>query len=91
MDFGLHISAMVRVGTLMFELMEPTREGVGPVGKFIADRGEGIHHISMKVDDYKAAKEDFEGKDMKILDAGGAMGFIHPKSAKGILVELTEM
>ncbi|MEE8400340.1 MAG: VOC family protein [Desulfobacterales bacterium] len=91
MDFGLHISAMVRVGTLMFELMEPTQEGVGPVGKFIVERGEGIHHISMKVDDYKTAKEDFEGKDMKILDAGGSMGFIHPKSAKGILVELTEM
>ncbi len=80
-----------RVGTVTFELMEPTREGVGPVGGFIAKRGEGLHHISMKVDDYGAAKEEFEGKEMKIMDAGGAMGFIHPKSAKGILVELTEM
>ena len=60
MDFGLHISAMVKVGTLTFELMEPAQEGVGPVGKFIADRGEGIHHISLKVDSYKEAKEDFE-------------------------------
>ncbi len=91
MNFGLHISAMVRVGTLMFELMEPTQEGVGPVGKFIAERGEGIHHISLKVDEYKGAKEDFESKALKVLDAGGAMGFIHPKSAKGILVEFTEV
>jgi len=91
MNFGLHISAMVKVGTLMFELMEPTQEGVGPVGKFIAERGEGIHHISLKVDDYKSAKSDFESKALSILDAGGAMGFIHPKSAKGILVEFTEI
>ncbi len=91
MDFGLHISAMVRVGTVAFELMEPTQEGVGPVGGFIAKRGEGLHHISMKVGDYKVAKEDFESKEMRIIDTGGPMGFIHPKSAKGILVELTEI
>lgn len=91
MNFGLHISAMVSVGTLVFELMEPTQEGVGPVGKFLTERGEGIHHISFKVDSYKASKEDFEAKALKILDAGGAMGFIHPKSAKGILIEFTEI
>ena len=91
MNFGLHISAMVRVGTVTFELMEPTKEGVGPVGGFIAKRGEGLHHISMKVGDYKVAKEDFESKEMRIMDTGGPMGFIHPKSAKGILIELTEI
>lgn len=91
MNFGLHISAMVNVGTVTFELMEPTQEGVGPVGKFIAERGEGIHHISFKVDEYKGAKEDFEKKALQILDAGGQMGFIHPKSAKGILIEFTEI
>jgi len=91
LDFGEHISAMVRVGSLTFELMEPTKEGVGAVGKFIAERGEGIHHISLKVDDYNTAKEDFEGKSLTVLPTGGPMGFIHPRSAKGILFEFTQM
>jgi len=91
MDFGLHVSAMIKIGTLVIELMEPTQEGVGPVGKFIADRGEGVHHISLKVDDYKGAKEDFESKDMRIIGDAGVMGFIHPKSAMGSLVEFTQL
>lgn len=91
LNFGAHVSAMVKVGTLTFELMEPTQEGVGPVGKFIADRGEGIHHVSLKVDDYKEAKADFESKDMRIIGDAGIMGFIHPKSAMGTLFEFTQM
>jgi methylmalonyl-CoA/ethylmalonyl-CoA epimerase len=93
MNFGLHISAIVKVGdTLAFELMQPTQEGVGPVGKFVADRGEGLHHISLKVDDFKSSKEDFEGKGLTIKgEMGGVMAFIHPKTCKGVLVEFTQV
>lgn len=92
MNFGLHISAIVRVGPLAFELMQPTQEGVGPVGKFVAERGEGLHHISLKVSDFKEAKEAFEKKDLKIMgEMGGVMGFIHPKTCKGVLVEFTQV
>jgi methylmalonyl-CoA epimerase len=92
MNFGLHISAVVKVGALAFELMQPTKEGVGPVGKFVAERGEGLHHISLKVDDYKTAKDDFVSKGLEIKgEMGGVMAFIHPKSCKGVLVEFTQI
>ncbi len=92
MNFGLHISAVVKVGSLAFELMQPTQEGVGPVGKFVAKNGEGLHHISLKVDKYAGAKEQFQecGFDIK-GEMGGVMAFIHPKSCKGMLVEFTEV
>jgi methylmalonyl-CoA/ethylmalonyl-CoA epimerase len=92
MDFGLHISALVKVGNLAFELMQPTQEGVGPVGKFLAEKGEGLHHISLKVDNYQSTKEHFESKDLRVLgEVGGVMAFVHPKTCKGILVEFTEV
>jgi len=92
MNFGLHISAVVKVGPLAFELMQPTQEGVGPVGKFVAERGEGLHHISLKVDDYKSSKADFESKGFDIKgEMGNVMAFIHPKTCKGVLVEFTEV
>ena len=92
MNFGLHISAIVKVGELAFELMQPTQEGVGPVGKFIAEKGEGLHHISLKVDKYADAKTEFENKELKVMgEMGGVMAFIHPKTCKGMLVEFTEI
>jgi len=92
MDFGLHISALVKVGDLSLELMQPTQEGVGPVGKFIAEKGEGLHHISLKVDKFQSAKDDFESKNLRVMgEMGGVMAFIHPKTCKGILVEFTEI
>jgi methylmalonyl-CoA/ethylmalonyl-CoA epimerase len=92
MNFGLHISAVVKVGALAFELMQPTQEGVGPVGKFVAEKGEGLHHISLKVDKFQTAKADFETRDLKVMgEMGGVMAFLHPKTCKGILVEFTEV
>ena len=92
MNFGLHISAIIKVGSMKFEIMQPTQEGEGPVGKFIAKNGEGLHHISLKVSDYKEAKTDFENKDLAVMgEFGEIMAFIHPKSCKGILVEFTQV
>lgn len=91
MNFGMHTSAVVKVGTLFFELMEPAQEGVGPVGKFVAEKGEGIHHISLKVDKYQEAKADFESKGLQTMGDMGVMGFLHPKTCKGMLVEFTEV
>jgi methylmalonyl-CoA/ethylmalonyl-CoA epimerase len=92
MNFGLHTSAVVRVGTLAFELMQPAQEGMGPVGKFLAEKGEGIHHISFKVEKFSDAKADFESKGLKVMgEMGGVMAFIHPKTLMGILAEFTEV
>ena len=91
-DFGLHLSAMVKLGTLTLELMQPTQEGVGPVGKFIAAQGEGLHHISLKVKNYKEAKAAYEQKGLRIMgEMAEIMAFIHPQTCKGVLVEFTEV
>ncbi len=92
LNFGLHISAIVRVGTLAFELMQPTQAGLGPVGKFLKERGQGIHHISLKVDNFSETKADFESKGLQIMgELGGVMAFIHPRTLMGILAEFTEV
>lgn len=92
MNFGLHISAVMKLGSMAFELMQATQEGMGPVGKFIAKNGEGIHHISLKVKKFADAKAEFEKNGMQVMgEMGGVMAFIHPKTAKGCLVEFTEV
>lgn len=95
-DFGLHISAMMKLGTMTFELMQPTKEGEGPVGKFIAKNGGGgIHHVSLKVKNYAEANKELTGKGLQTLGEtevwGGKMAFIHPKSNLGCLFEFTEV
>ena len=83
--------AFLPAGESMIELIMPTSEDSG-VAKYLAKRGEGLHHISLKVSDYKEAKKDFENKDLTVMgEFGEIMAFIHPKSCKGILVEFTQV
>ena len=79
------------VGEIGFELMESTTPD-GDVAKFIEKNGEGLHHISVKLDDWAKGLEEFEGKGFRIIGKTPAMktAFIHPKTCKGILIELTE-
>ena len=76
-------------------LLEPT----GPesaIAKFLEKRGEGIHHICLEVDDVDAELKALEEKGVKLIDregrpgAAGRIGFLHPKSAAGVLVELVQ-
>jgi len=84
------------IGGVHLELLEPTSPD-GPVAKFIEKRGEGIHHISILVDNIENSIESIKEKGIKIIDetprkgAGGSkMAFIHPKSTHGVLLELYE-
>ena len=60
------------------------------VGKAVASRGEGLHTLSMEVDDLAATIKDLEGNGVQLIGVGSPQVFIHPKSANGILVQLTE-
>ncbi len=84
------------IGGVHLELLEPTSPD-GPVAKFIEKRGEGIHHISILVDNIENSIESIKEKGIKLIDetprkgAGDSkMAFIHPKSAHGVLLELYE-
>ncbi|MCP4221016.1 MAG: methylmalonyl-CoA epimerase, partial [bacterium] len=77
--------AFFTVGDVHIELTAPTEED-SPVGKFIAKRGTGIHHIAYEVDDIKAQIADFQEKDVRMIDkeprigaAKAKIAFAHPK------------
>jgi len=83
-------------GETRIELLEPT-ESESPVAKFVERRGEGVHHIALKVRNIEAVLEELKGKGLKLVDekprigVGGAkIAFIHPKSTRNVLLELCE-
>lgn len=94
-DQGVRV-AMLPIGESRIELLEPTGEET-PVGKFIAKRGAGIHHLCVEVEDVAAKLADLKAKGVRLIDeqprigAGGALvAFVHPASTGGVLIELTQ-
>ena len=90
------VASTFRVGDSMIELVQPTRPD-SPVGKFLARRGEGVHHVAYEVGDLEAALSELKGRGVELIDeeprtgAGGMrIAFIHPKGAFGVLIELVE-
>lgn len=88
--------AMVPVGESRLELLEATSEN-SPIAKFIAKRGEGLHHVCLRVPDLPAAvarlKKDgvrLVSEEIKIGAGGHRYVFVHPSSACGVLLELVE-
>jgi methylmalonyl-CoA/ethylmalonyl-CoA epimerase len=88
--------AMIRCGESRIELLEPTTE-VSPIAKFLAQRGGGVHHICLATTDIRADQRILQAEGFQLLrpeptrGAGGCwVQFIHPKSAAGVLVELSE-
>ncbi len=90
-------AASFRVGDLEIELMRPLDED-SPIGRFIARRGEGIHHIAYKVDDVADALRRAQEAGVQAIDqeprTGGdgrtRIGFLHPRGTFGVLTELEE-
>ena len=61
-----------------------------PVGKAIEGRGEGMHTVSLAVDDLAASVKAMQEAGVQLIGVGGPQVFVHPKSAHGVLVQLTE-
>jgi methylmalonyl-CoA epimerase len=87
---------MVPVGETRLELLEATSED-SVIAKFIANRGEGLHHISIRVPDLKAAVQKLKSggtrlvsNEIKIGAGGHRYIFLHPSSTAGVLIELVE-
>ena len=87
------ISSIVSIRGGNLELMEPTGAD-GPVGQFMKNSRGGLHHFSVLCDDLEALVSDLEKKGFKIIgkmfEGPDRVAFIHPKSAKGLLIELTD-
>ena len=87
---------MVPVGESRIELLEPMSAD-SPIGKFLAKRGEGLHHVALHVDDLSGTVERLKASGTRLISdeikvgAGGHLYvFVHPSSAGGVLLELVE-
>lgn len=85
------------LGQTKIHLVEST-EPYGPIGRFIENKGEGIHHISFAVNDLSAALKEAASKGVQLIDTepklspeGYKIAFLHPKSTRGVLTQLCEL
>ncbi len=88
--------AMIAVGGSYVQLLQPLGPET-PVGRFIATRGEGMHHIALAVADIDQALAHLAAEGVRLIDEtarvggrGARIAFIHPKAFAGTLVELVE-
>ena len=87
--------AMLPVGEPRIELLEPT-DPDSVIGKFLDKRGEGLHHVALKVPDLNASVEKLRASGARLLNeprtgAGGHLYvFVHPSSTGGVLLELIQ-
>ena len=88
--------AFVMEGETRLELLESlTPDGV--IARFIAKRGEGMHHVAFAVSDIRKAMAEFRAKGAEVIDAeprrghgGRLVAFVHPRSLHGVLLELVQ-
>jgi methylmalonyl-CoA epimerase len=86
----------MRVGSGRIELLRPLGEDT-PVGKFLANRGPGMHHVAFLVSDLRASLRGAAGAGAELIDSeprpglfGLEVAFIHPGSVAGVLVEYVQ-
>jgi len=87
----------IDTGNTRLELIESTSEE-SAIAKYIAKKGEGIHHICLLVDDIKAVLDRLKAEGFKLIDdeprsgaEGTKVAFVHPKAANGVLIELKQL
>jgi len=88
--------ALLKAGEASVELLEPTSKDSSLV-KFLAENGEGLHHIAFAVDDIERSMDELKGRGFRFVyekpaegKFGSRVNFIHPKATGGVLVELTQ-
>lgn len=89
-------TALIPAGDARIELLEPT-SAESPVGRFLAKRGEGLHHVALHVENISAALETLKAQGARLISdeiqigAGGHLYFfVHPSSAGGVLLEICQ-
>ena len=94
-DEGMR-SVMIPVGESRLRLLEPLDKGTG-LGKFLAQQGEGLHHLALHVDDISGTFEEMKQAGVRLISeeieigAGGRLHFlVHPSAANGVLLEICQ-
>jgi len=88
--------AMLPIGESRIELLEPVTED-SPISKFLKNRGPGIHHIAVEVEDIEHALKQLKTRGLRLIDEhprkgaeGCLVAFVHPASSGGVLLELVQ-
>jgi methylmalonyl-CoA/ethylmalonyl-CoA epimerase len=92
-----HVRAhFIPVGDAALELLEATSPA-SPIARYLEKRAPGLHHITLRVDDIRAAIGQLQSRGVRMIDSeprpgahGSLVAFIHPSSAHGVLVELKQ-
>src|SRR5687767_7276409 len=86
----------IPAGESAIELLEATAED-SPIARYVAKRGPGLHHLTLRVDDIEAALAQLKARGVRLIDEtpragahGARVAFVHPASAHGVLIELTQ-
>src|SRR5687767_8834855 len=86
----------IATGPSSLELLQATAPD-SPIAKFLEKRGPGLHHITLRVDDIRAALAQVKSKGVRLIDEqprpgaeGSLVAFVHPAGAHGVLVELKQ-
>jgi methylmalonyl-CoA epimerase len=94
-DQGVH-ELLLSAGDAFVQLVAPLSPDT-PVGRFLARRGEGVHHVGYAVPDVAAALADLRTQGVEVIEpaprigsGGTTIAFLHPKSMGGVLVELVQ-
>ena len=94
-DQGVH-ELLFRSGDAFVQLVAPLAPDT-PVGRFLSGRGEGVHHVGYLVPNVAAAVAELRAEGFEVVDpapstgsGGTVVAFVHPKSVRGVLVELVE-
>jgi methylmalonyl-CoA/ethylmalonyl-CoA epimerase len=88
--------ALLKVADSYVQLLTPTRDD-SPVAKYLASKGEGLHHVGYRVDNCAEALESVKAHGFRVIDEqprpgsrGTTVAFVHPKTAFGTLIELVQ-
>ena len=88
-------AALVPIGGTQLELIEPVKPDTG-VARFLENRGEALHHICFEVEDLQGKLNALDANGYRLIDKAprkglaGMIAFIHPKSTRGVLIELVD-
>ena len=90
------VAVAFRSGPGWIELIQPT-DPDGPIGRYLAKRGEGTHHVAYAVDDIEAALDRLKAAGVSLIDEtprpglhGWRIAFLHPEACHGVLTELVQ-
>ena len=89
--------AFIPLGEVLIEFLQPTEPGEGRIGQFLKEKGEGLHHIALRVENIDRALEALRKMEVPLRDKeardggdGARIAFIEPTATQNVLTELVE-